>query len=86
MLSFLMACDDSCLTFADEANVVASTKVYSLLGADDKIRLIHRPGDHHGFDDVNTYLPQEMHTMYIRMHTICIYDAHNIYECIYECI
>lgn len=43
------------LTFADEANVVASSEVYSLLGADDKIRLIHRPGDHHGFDDVNTY-------------------------------
>eukprot|EP01047_Picozoa_sp_COSAG01_P083677 COSAG01_NODE_17611_length_1137_cov_1.514451_1_plen_313_part_00 len=38
-----------------EANVVASAKVYQLLGAGDKLRLIHRPGDHHGFDDVNTY-------------------------------
>ena len=38
------------LTFADEANVVASSVVYKLLGAPDKLRLIHRPGDHHGFD------------------------------------
>jgi hypothetical protein len=50
---------EGCLTFADEANVVASTQVYSLLGAEDRLRLIHRPGDHHGFDDVNTCaLPQ----------------------------
>jgi hypothetical protein len=100
---------EGCLTFADEANVVASSKVYSLLGAEEKLRLIHRPGekktrhpflvavfflfvpslswqtrvfrigtltesagfpagDHHGFDDVNTYFDY-FDAAFDRLHT-----------------
>ena len=41
--------------FADEMGVRAAARVYALLGAPERLRMIHRPGDHHGFNDVHTY-------------------------------
>lgn len=38
-------------------NVKEAGKVYSLLGASAKLRIMFRPGGHHGFDDVSTYEP-----------------------------
>eukprot|EP00939_MAST-03C_sp_MAST-3C-sp1_P002329 g2329.t1 len=47
------------ISFADELNVRAATRVFALLGRNasttNAIRLVHRPGDHHGFLDVDTY-------------------------------
>ena len=43
------------INFADECNIHSAMHVYRLLNASGNLRLIHRPGDHHGFDDVNTY-------------------------------
>jgi pimeloyl-ACP methyl ester carboxylesterase len=43
------------INFADECNIRAAMEVYKLYQAEDNLRIIHRPGDHHGFDDVNTY-------------------------------
>ena len=44
------------ISFADECNIRAAMEVYKLYNAEENLRIIHRPGDHHGFDDVNTYL------------------------------
>ena len=45
------------INFADECNVRSVMEVYKLYGVEkqENLRIIHRPGDHHGFDDVNTY-------------------------------
>ena len=43
------------ISYADEANVRSSMQVYKLLGAEDNLTIIHRPGDHHGFLDVSSY-------------------------------
>lgn len=46
------------INFANEVNLASAMNVYNLLGgidAEKNLRIIHRPGDHHGFDDVNTY-------------------------------
>ena len=45
------------INFADECNVRSAMEVYKLFGtkAEENLRVIHRPGDHHGFDDVSTY-------------------------------
>lgn len=66
--SFAFAADmrPSAVTFASEMNVLEAAKVYSQLYSDDvsnawslntggKVQIIHRPGAHHGFDDVNSY-------------------------------
>eukprot|EP00912_Choanoflagellata_sp_UC4_P000645 UC4_evm3s399 len=42
-------------SFADELNIKAVSAVYRLLGQEERLRIIHRPGDHHGFDSVNSY-------------------------------
>ena len=44
------------ISFADECNVRAAMEVYKLYNAEENLRIIHRPGDHHGFDDINTYI------------------------------
>ena len=43
------------MIFADEMNIKAVTPVFKLLGAADNIRHLLRPGQHHGYVDVNTY-------------------------------
>ena len=43
------------INFADECCLRSAMNVYELYNATDNLRIIHRPGDHHGFDDVSTY-------------------------------
>eukprot|EP00040_Diaphanoeca_grandis_P001697 m.19224 g.19224 ORF g.19224 m.19224 type:complete len:770 (-) comp12384_c0_seq1:35-2344(-) len=42
-------------TFANENNIATAAAVYELFGAEDRLQIMHRPGDHHGFISVNTY-------------------------------
>lgn len=44
------------VSFADEMGMVEAAKVYELLNASNRLAMIHRPGSHHGFIDVNIYL------------------------------
>ena len=43
------------ISFADEMNFVTARQVFELLNASSSLRIEHRPGDHHGFIDVQTY-------------------------------
>lgn len=43
------------ISYADEANIRSSMEVFKLFESEKNLTIIHRPGDHHGFDDVNTY-------------------------------
>jgi len=43
------------ITFANEMSYQHAQQVYSLLNASDALRITYRPGDHHGFLDVNVY-------------------------------
>lgn len=44
------------ITFANEQNYKAAQRAYILLNAADHLRIKYRPGDHHGFDDIGTYM------------------------------
>lgn len=41
--------------FADEMGAASAMEVYNLLGVSSGMRIIHRPGDHHGFLSVHSY-------------------------------
>jgi len=43
------------VNFADEMNVVTASQVFELLNASSSLQITHRPGDHHGFIDVDSY-------------------------------
>lgn len=43
-------------TFSDERNIIATSAVYRLLGAADNLRIKFRPGRHHGFINVASYV------------------------------
>ena len=43
------------VSFADEMNFITACQVFELFNASSSVRLSHRPGDHHGFIDVQSY-------------------------------
>lgn len=43
------------ISFANEMAVRAAMEVYTLYNATENLRIVHRPGNHHGFVDIETY-------------------------------